>query len=75
MIRKTWDNDNKLDGEIIRCNTCGWEEAYSIHMDNSHKHDCKYCGWEIHQTDKSLIHSGVESSSAISQYSHKWCKN
>lgn len=75
MNRKTWDDDNLLDGEIIRCNTCGWEEVYSMHIDNSHKHDCRDCGWEIFQTDESLTHSGVESNSAISQYSHKGCNN
>ena len=54
MNKKTWDDDNKLDGEIIRCNTCGWEEAYAKHMDNRHDHICWLCGWDIRQTDKSV---------------------
>ena len=59
MNRKTWDDDNLLDGEIIHCNVCGLEEAYfstslaplAYHLE----HTCYYCGWDIHQTEKSVV--------------------
>ena len=73
MNKKTWDDDNKLDGEIIRCNTCGWEEAYSKHMDNRHDHTCCLCGWDIRQTDKAIMFTGYAGPSG--QYCHSGCKN
>ncbi len=74
MNRKNWDDDNKLDGEIIRCNTCGWEEAYALYMDNRHDHVCCLCGWDIHQTDKgAILTSGFEGMTG--QYRHTGCKN
>ena len=59
MNKKTWDDDNLLDGEIIHCNVCGEDEAHFYVKGWSPKethleHECYYCGWNIHQTEKSV---------------------
>ena len=77
MNRKTWDNDNLLDGEIVHCNVCGEDQAHFydkvFNSGNSPKethleHECYYCGWDIHQTEKS-----VEVSYDQVEYGHEEC--
>ena len=77
MNRKTWDNDNLLDGEIIHCNVCGEDQAHfdekvfnsgSSPKETHLRHECYYCGWDIHQTEKS-----VEVSYDQVEYGHEVC--
>ena len=77
MNRKTWDEDNKLDGEIIRCNVCGLEEAYNLLTDNRHEHTCNECGWAILQTDESVKDYSDHSYDypIYVELRHKKCKN
>jgi len=78
MNRKTWDDDNLLDGEIIHCNVCGEDEACFDDIEHKNMsygakrdhlgHTCYYCGWDIHQTEKS-----VEVSYDQVEYGHEEC--
>ena len=76
MNRKTWDDDNLLDSEIIHCNVCGEDEVHfddKLSLSKSPKethleHACYYCGWDIHQTEKS-----VEVSYDQVEYGHEGC--
>ena len=77
MNRKNWDDDNLIDGEIIHCSVCGEDQAHfddkvfnsgSSPKETHLEHECYYCGWDIHQTEKS-----VEMSYDKVEYAHEVC--
>ena len=80
MNRKNWDDDNILEGEIIHCNVCGWDDAAIMGYGDrwrmgQHMHVCITCGWDIFQTDDAVELALTNGIGNVHRYSHKDCQS